>query len=146
VVFGQSAGGTLTKAQVIEQGSKICRAGESKVNRLPQITSQNPFAKSAPAGDTQRAIAFLAGYANALAGVRAGLARLHPPAEGRPLFAGFIRDLGPTIATFRQARSEALKRKYDAALADVQKAFGLFEQASKKTKAHGFPKGVCQAG
>jgi hypothetical protein len=144
--FGQSGGGTLTKAQVIEQGSKICRAGEAKVNRLPQITSRNPFARTAPAGDAQRAIAFLAGYANALAGVRTGLAQLHPPADGRPLFESFVLDLGPTIATFRRARSEGLTRKYDAALADVQKAFGLFEQASKKTKAYGFPKGVCQAG
>jgi hypothetical protein len=131
---------------VIQQGSKICRAGEAKVNRLPQIKSQNPFAKSAPAGDAQRAIAFLAGYANALAGVRAGLAGLQPPVQGRALLQGFIRDLGPTIATFRQARSEALVHKYDAAQADVQKAFGKFEQAGKKTKAYGFPNGVCQAG
>jgi len=144
--LGQSSGGTLTKAQVIQQGSKICRAGEAKVNRLPQITSQNPFAKSAPAGDAQRAIAFLAGYANALAGVRAGLAQLQPPAPGRALFEGFVRDLGPTIATFRRARGEALAHKYDAAMSDVQKAFGRFEQASKETEAYGFPKGVCQAG
>ena len=144
--LAHDSGGTLTKAQVIAQGSKICRAGEAKVNQLPQITSQNPFAKNAPTGDAHRAIVFLAGYANALAGVRAGLSQLKPPVEGRSLFEGFIHQLGPAIATFRRARSEALAHHNDAALGDVQKAFGLFAKASQKTKAYGFPKGVCQSG
>jgi hypothetical protein len=146
VALGQDSGGTLTKAQVIEQGSEICRAGEAKVDQLPQISSRNPFAKNAPKGDAQRAIVFLNGYANALAGVRAGLSQLKPPIEGRSLFEGFIQQLGPTITTFRRARSEALAHEFQAALGDVQKAFGLFAKASQKTKAYGFPKGVCQSG
>lgn len=146
VALASESGGTLTKAEVIEQGSKICRAGEAKVNQLPQITSQNPFAKNAAKGDAQRAIVFLNGYANALAGVRAGLSQLKPPVEDRSLFEGFIQQLGPTIATFRRARTEAVAHEYQSALGDVQKAFGLFAKASQKTKAYGFPKGVCKSG
>lgn len=144
--LASGGGEALTKAEVIKRGSAICRAGERKVNALPQIRSQNPFARTAPAGDRQRAIVFVAGYADALAAVRRGLARLNPPAQGRALFEGFIADLGPTVATFRKAHSEAVAGKYKAALRDVDHAFGLFAQASKKTKAYGFPKGVCQAG
>src|SRR5262245_59541147 len=138
------AGQPLTKAGVIAEGSKICKAGEQKVNRLPQVKSQNPFAKNAPKGDAQRAIAFIAGYANALDGVRVGLSRLQPPPAGRPLFEGFLRDLEPAIAAFRKAHGEAVAGRYAAAMGDVQKAIGLFEKASAKTKAYGFPKGVCQ--
>jgi hypothetical protein len=141
--FGQRGSGALTKAEVIAKGSKICRAAEAKVNRLPEVTSENPFAKTAPAGDAQRAIVFLAGFADALAGVRAGFAQLDAPAQGRSLLRGFIRDLGPTIATFRRAHNEALAHKYDAASAHAEKAFGLFEKASRQTRAYGFPKDVC---
>jgi hypothetical protein len=136
----------LTKPEVIKRGSAICMAGEQKVNALPQIRSENPFSKTAPAGDRQRAIVFLAGYADALAGVRRGLAQLNPPAEDRTLFVGFVADLGPIVATFRKAHREAVAGRYHAALTDTDTAFGLFARASKKTKAYGFPKGVCQAG
>src|SRR5262249_54615863 len=128
------------------RGSAICRAAERKVNALPQPRSQNPFAASAPKGDRERAILFLAGYANALDGVRVGLAGLKAPAQGRALLEGFIADLRPTVATFRRAHDEAVAGHGATALRDTQHAFGMFERASAKTKAYGFPKGVCQAG
>jgi hypothetical protein len=54
--------------------------------------------------------------------------------------------LGPTIAAFRAGHAAALAHRYSAALADVQRGFRLFARASAKTKAYGFPKGVCQSG
>jgi hypothetical protein len=135
----------LTRAEVIERASLICKAGEQKVNRLPQL-SQDPFAADAPTGDAARAIRFLAGYADALDGVRAGLARIEPPAPRRALFEGFVADLGPTVAAFRRARADARAGRYRAAEAEAGRGFRLFAQASKKTRAYGFPEGVCQDG
>jgi len=36
--------------------------------------------------------------------------------------------------------------RYHAAELRAKQGFSLFERASKKTRAYGFPKGVCQAG
>jgi hypothetical protein len=141
-----AAGATLTKQQVIARGTQICKAAERKVDHLPQIRSQNPFGPTAPKGDAARAIAFLAGYANALEGVRKGLAKLDPAPQGRALITGFVAQLGPTVGAFRLAHADALAGRYKAAMSQTQRGFSLFEKASVKTRAYGFPKGVCQAG
>jgi hypothetical protein len=145
-IAAPAAGATLTKAQVIQRGTVICKAGERKVEALPQIRSQHPFAVNAPKGDADRATHFLAGYADALAGVRAGLATLDAPPQGRALLKGFIADLGPTVAAFRKAHADATAGRGSAAEAEAQRGFALFAKASRKTKAYGFPKGVCQSG
>jgi hypothetical protein len=139
---------TLTKQQVIERGSVICRAAQHRVEETPGPRSQNPFGKSAPNGDRQRALNFIDVYAGSLASVRHGLGTLVPqaPSRGRPLLVSFVSQLGPTIAAFRTAHAAALAHHYPRALAEVHRAFGLFATASAKTKAYGFPKGVCQAG
>ena len=136
---------SLTKAAVIARGTVICKAAERKVDALPSPRSQNPFAQTAPKGDRARAIAFTAGYANALSGVRRGLGALDAPPADRGLLMGFVSDLGPTIAAFRTAHADALAGRFAASLAATQKGFGLFARASAKTKAYGFPKwkGVC---
>jgi len=139
---------TLTKAQVIKRGSAICRAAERRVEATPGPRSQNPFAKTAPKGDRERALKFMAVYAGSLTSVHVGLgklARIAPP-EGRPLLVSFVTQLGPTIAAFRAGHAAALAHRDAAALADVQRGFRLFARASAKTKAYGFPKGVCQSG
>ncbi len=146
VALARGADRTLTKAQVIARGSAICKAGERKVNALPQIRSANPFASTAPKGDKERAIVFIAGYASALEGVRVGLARLAPPTQDRELFETFVADLRPTVAAFRAGHRAALAGRYALAMSKVQRGFALFAKASKNTKAYGFPKGVCQAG
>ena len=140
------AGDTLTKAQVIARGSVICRAAERKVDALPQIRSEHPFARNAPAGEPQRAIVFLDGYADALAGVRRGLGTLAAPPRGRALLEGFVADLGPAVAAFRRAHDDAVAGRFAAAESEAARAFALFEEASRKTAAYGFPKGVCQSG
>jgi hypothetical protein len=140
------AGTMLTKPQVIQRASLICRAAQRRVEALPPIRSQHPFAKTAPKGDAARAIRFLAVYGDALESVRQGLAKLDLPPQGRSLLRGFITDLGPIIATFRRAHSDAIDGRYSTSEAAANRAFGLFAQASKKTAAYGFPKGVCQAG
>lgn len=145
-VAGCGGTNTLTKAQVIKQGSAICRAAERKVERLQAPRSQNPFAKDAPKGDRRRAVTFLAGYANALDGARRGLAQLHPPRQGKQQLESFISQLGPTVARFRRAHDEAAADDGRAAMADAQAAFGMFAKASAETKAYGFPRGVCQSG
>jgi hypothetical protein len=58
----------------------------------------------------------------------------------------FVAQLGPTIAAFRAGHAAALAHRDQAALADVQRGFTLFARASAKTRAYGFPKGVCQSG
>jgi hypothetical protein len=139
---------TLTKAQVIDRGSAICRAAERRVDATPGPRSQNPFAVNAPKGDRERALRFMAVYASSLSSVRTGLRRLIPsaPRGGRPLLVSFVAQLGPSIASFRAGRDAALQHHYARALADVKQGFVLFARASAKTKAYGFPKGVCQSG
>jgi hypothetical protein len=139
---------TLTKAQVITRGSAICRAAERRVEATPAPRSQNPFGSTAPKGDRERALAFMNVYASSLTSVRNGIGRLVrvAPQEERPLLVSFVSQLGPTISAFRSGHAAALAHKDARALADVQRGFKLFEQASVKTKAYGFPKGVCQAG
>jgi hypothetical protein len=143
-----AGGQTITKEQVIQRGGAICRAAERQVEATPAPKSQNPFAKTAPAGDRTRALKFIAVYASSLTNVRTGLARLVPlsPPRDRPLLASFVNQLGPTIAAFRAAHAAAVSHQYHRALADVQRGFALFGRASAKTKAYGFPRGVCQAG
>jgi len=140
------AGGTLTKAEVIKRGSAICKKAQGSVQRLPQPRSQNPFSKTAPKGDAARGEAFLKGYADALQTVRTGLAHLNAPAEGRPLLQSFLAQLGPVIATFREARSQAIAGHGAVAIRTVQRAFALWTKASARTRAYGFPKDVCQSG
>jgi hypothetical protein len=89
---------------------------------------------------------FLDVYADALESVRVGLGKLAAPPEGRALLTGFVAELRPTVATFRTARADALAGRYKAALAHAESAFAMFDRASAKTKAYGFPKGVCQSG
>jgi hypothetical protein len=148
--FAVAAGGcggnaeTLSKAEVIQRASGICMAQEKKVLALPQLTSENPFADDAPAGDREKARRFLAGYADALETVRTQLGELALPEEGREQLEGFVEDLGPTVAKLREAERAAAQGDPQA-LALANEAFGLFEQASKQTAAYGFPKDVCGA-
>lgn len=135
---------TLSKAEVIERASGICIAQEKKVRALPQLTSENPFAESAPAGDREKARRFLAGYGDALETVRTRLGELALPDEDREQLEGFIEDLGPTVAKLRAAERAAAQGD-PRALALANQAFGLFEEASKQTAAYGFPKDVCGA-
>ncbi len=138
----------LTKAQVIARGSTVCRAAEHRVDATPAPRSQNPFATTAPKGDRARALRFMAVYASSLTSVRRGFTHLVPraPLAGRPLLTSFVAQLRPTIAAFRAGHSAALSHHYARALRKVQRGFTLFTRASAKTKAYGFPKGVCQAG
>jgi hypothetical protein len=139
---------TLTKTQVIERGSAICRAAERRVEATPGPRSQDPFAKTAPKGDRERALKFMAVYASSLASVQIGLGKLvhEAPLQDRSLLVSFVSQLNPTISAFRAGHAAALAHHYPASLADVQRGFELFARASVKTKAYGFPKGVCQSG
>jgi hypothetical protein len=135
---------TLSKAEVIQRASGICLAQEKKVRALPQLTSENPFAESAPAGDREKARRFLAVYGDALESVRTQLGELALPAEDREQLEGFIEDLGPTVAKLREAEQAAAQGD-PRALTLANQAFGLFEEASKQTAAYGFPRDVCGA-
>jgi hypothetical protein len=136
---GGGSDNTLTKAQVIKQGSVICKAAEKRVERLPQPAAQHPFADPANA---RKARQFLTGYADALADSRTGLSRLAAPGTDRALLDGYLRDIGTVAARLRAAS------KAPAAQAEHQAnaAFPLFETASPQTAEYGFPKGVCGAG
>jgi hypothetical protein len=135
---------TLSKAEVIGRASAICLAQEAKVRALPQLKSENPFAKNAPEGDREKAQRFLAGYADALETVRTQLGQLALPDEDKEKLEGFIEDLGPTVERLREAE-RAASRNDPRALTLANEAFGLFEEASKQTAAYGFPKDVCGA-
>jgi hypothetical protein len=143
-----AAAATLTKAQVIARGTAVCKAAERRVDATPGPRSQNPFAPSAPKGDAERATRFMAVYASSLESVRVGLGRLAAaaPVQGRGLLTAFVADLKPTVAAFRAGHDAAVAHEYARAMADVQRGFARFNNASVKTKAYGFPKGVCQSG
>lgn len=137
---------TLSKREVIKRGSAICKAAEKKVNALPEPRSENPFAKDAPKGDPEKARQFLAGYGAALEGVREQLGELELPNQDKEQVEGFIDDLGPTVKRFRDAATATARGDYKAAKEAGMDAFRRFEEASKKTAAYGFPRGVCQTG
>ena len=139
---GGSSDKTLTKNQVIARGTVICKSAEKRVEKLPQLTVQHPFAKGTSASTHQKARQFLAGYADALESSRAGLAKLDAPKQDRQLLDGYLADLSRIVGQFRSA-AKAPDANVEAA---AQKAFGVFEQASSQTKQYGFPKGVCGAG
>ena len=137
---------TLTKAAVIARGTVICKAAERKVDALPSPRSQNPFAPTAPKGDRARAIAFMAGYANALSGVRRGLGALDAPPAGRGLLEGFVSELGPTIAAFRTAHADALAGRFAASLAATPEGVRAVRAGQREDEGLRLPKGVCQSG
>ena len=129
---------------MIERASAICTAQEKKVRALPQLTSENPFAKDAPSGEREKAEKFLGGYADALQTVRTRLGELALPEQDEEKLEGFVDDLGPTVNKLREAE-RAAARNDARALAVANEAFGLFEEASKKTAAYGFPNDICGA-
>lgn len=133
---------TLTKAQVIRQGTVVCKAAERRVNQLPSPTSEHPFAKDASAAEKKSARKFLSGYADALEMSRQGLQRLDAPAQDKNLLDGYIRDLGTIVEKIRAASTA--DDQHAEALAN--EGFQLFDKASKQTAAYGFPKGVCGSG
>jgi hypothetical protein len=139
---GKTTDNTLTKNQVIARGTVICKAAEKRVEKLPQPTTQHPFAKGTPAKERTAAREFLAGYADALEYSRSGLAKLAAPAQGKQLLDGYLSDLSKVEAQFRLAA----KAPDPQVEGDAMKAFAMFEKASSQTKQYGFPKGVCQAG
>jgi hypothetical protein len=139
---GGSKPATLTKAEVIKRGTVICKAAERRAASLPEPTTEHPFAKSAPAAVQQRARHWLTGMADALDASRVSLLKLAAPPQDRELLDGYLKDIGTVVTELRAAS------KADGSKAEVQaqKAFGLFERASRQTAAYGFPKGVCGAG
>jgi hypothetical protein len=139
---GGSSDKTITKSQVIARGTVICKTAEKQVEKLPQPTVQHPFAKGTSAAVHQNARRFLAGYADALEYSRQGLAKLDAPAQDKQLLDGYLTDLSRIVTQFRVA-AKARDAQVEAA---AQKAFGMFEQASRQTKQYGFAKGVCGAG
>jgi hypothetical protein len=144
VAAGCSGGSdkTLTKAEVIKQGTAICKAAEQRVSSLPQPTVEHPFAKGTSPAVQARARRFLTGYADALDLSRAGLAKLKAPEQDRDLLDGYLRDTGAIVAELRTA-SKAPAPDVEAKAND---AFARFDKASSQTKKYGFPKGVCQSG
>ena len=130
----------LTKREVIAKGSVICRAAERKVNALPSPRSQDPFAANAPKGDRARGLRFVAGYADALASVRVGLARLDAPPAGRPLLESFIAQLGPTIEAFRMAHTEAVAGGTNGRPPDVHRNSASSRRQARKRRPTGSPR------
>jgi hypothetical protein len=133
---------TLTKAQVIAQGGRICKAAERKVTALPQLTSEHPFGPGTSQAEHRKARRFLAGYADALAGSLDALARLNAPKDDRQLLNGYIRATRGVVAKLRSA-STAPDAKVEP---QANEAFAMFDDASKQSAAYGFPKGVCGSG
>jgi hypothetical protein len=133
---------TLTKSQVIARGGAVCKQAEQRVNRLPQLTVQHPFAKGTSAKTRSDARKFLSGYADALDFSRKGLAALDAPKQDHQLLQGYLTDLTRIAVEFRTAAKAPDSQVEN----DAQKAFAMFEQASSQTKRYGFPRGVCQAG
>jgi hypothetical protein len=139
---GGTSDDTLTKAEVIKQGTVICKAAEKRVESLPQLTVEHPFAKGVSPAVGRQARRFLTGYAEALDYSRVGLMKLAAPEQDKVLLDGYLRDIGKVVTELRTASKAPAPQVEDQANA----AFGLFEKASSQTKRYGFPKGVCGAG
>jgi hypothetical protein len=139
---GGSSDKPLTKTEVIRQGSAICRSAEKRVEKLPQLTVEHPFAKGVDPAVGRKARQFLAGYADALDSSRVGLSRLAAPDRDRALLDGYLRDVHEVVSELRAASKAPAAQVEDRANA----AFRLFEKASSQTARYGFPKGVCGAG
>jgi protein involved in sex pheromone biosynthesis len=139
---GGSSDNTLTKSEVIKQGTVICKAAEKRVENLPQLRVEHPFAKGVDPAVARRARQFLVGYADALNYSRVELLKLRAPSNDKQLLDGYLRDLGQVVDELRAASKARGAQAEDEANA----AFGLFEKASSQTAKYGFPKGVCGAG
>jgi hypothetical protein len=137
---------TLSKAEMIQRGTAICKAGERSVGSLPQLTSQHPLGPNASRRERRDALRFISGYANALATVRSRLAELELPRDNRLLLERFIADLDPIVGELRKAARLGRAGHGDGAEAAVNHAFALFAKASERTAAYGFPRGVCRSG
>lgn len=132
---------TLTKAEVIGQGSMICKEAEQSVNELPQPV-EHPFAEGSTAQQQQDARAFLSGYADGLGSTLEQLRALNAPEEDKELLDGYIDDTGVAVEKLREA-SEAPPQEVEPM---ANEAFGLYAEASSQTAEYGFSKGVCGAG
>jgi hypothetical protein len=139
---GGGSDNTLTKSQVIKRGTVVCKAAEKRVETLPQLTVEHPFAKGVDPAVGRQARKFLAGYADALNYSRVGLLELRAPSQDKQLLDGYLRDIGKVVGELRAASKAPAARVEDQANA----AFRHFEKASAQTAKYGFPKGVCQAG
>jgi hypothetical protein len=139
---GGSSDKPLTKAEVIKRGSVICKTAEKRVEKLPQLTVEHPFAKGVDPAVGKKARVFLTGYANALEYSRAGLLKLAAPPQDKALLDGYLRDIGKVVVELRAASKAPAAQVEDQA----QAAFAGFEKASAQTAKYGFPKGVCGAG
>src|SRR3954462_4364030 len=91
----------LTKSQVIARGTVICKNAEKRVEALPQLAVEHPFAKGNSAKTQNDARTFLAGYADALELSHSGLAKLDAPSEDKELLDGYLGDLSRIAAQFR---------------------------------------------
>jgi hypothetical protein len=139
---GGGSDNTLSKAEVIKQGTVICKAAEKRAEKLPQLTVEHPFAKGVDPAVGRQARRFLAGYAAALDYSRVGLSRLAAPDEDKSLLDGYLRDIRSVVTELRAASKAPAAGVEQRANA----AFRLFEKASSQTARYGFPKGVCGAG
>jgi hypothetical protein len=133
---------TLTKAQVIAQGGKICKAAERKAEALPAPTSEHPFGPGTSQSEHRQTRNWLAGEANAIEESVDGLAGLAAPEEDRELLTGYIRDTRAVVVKLREA-SRAPNAKVED---EANEGFSMFDEASRQTAQYGFPKGVCGSG
>jgi hypothetical protein len=133
---------TLTKQQVISKGTTVCKHAEAEVNKLPQLTTEHPFAKGTSASERRTARRFLVGYANALDDSHDGLARLDAPQDGKQLLDAYLAGI-TKVADELRAASKAPDAQVEGM---VGQAFGLFDSISKNTAQYGFAKGVCGSG
>jgi hypothetical protein len=133
---------TLTKAQVISQGTTICKDAEAEVNALPQLTTQHPFAPGTSVRERRTARTFLVGYAKALDDSRLGLATLKAPSDDKNLLDAYLAGIERVAAELRAA-AKAPNAQVERA---VGKAFARFDTVSANTAKYGFGKGVCASG
>jgi hypothetical protein len=132
---------TLTKAEVIDQGSAICEEAIQRVDELPQ-PSQHPFAKGASQAEGSRAREFLVGQADAFQSVSDGFRELDYPEAQSELLDAFIENTG-TLAGQLRAASTADPQ---AVVPKAEQAYALFGEAGSAAAEYGFPNGACGSG
>jgi nitrous oxide reductase accessory protein NosL len=132
---------TLTKAEVIEQGSAICDRARQRVDELPQ-PSEHPFAKGSPQAEQQAAREFLLGQAAAFRSVADGFGELSVPEEGREPLDQFIEEMGG-VGEQLEAASTLEPQQVEKR---AEKAYARFVEAGERASEYGFPEGTCGVG
>lgn len=127
---------TLTKAEFIQKGDKLCSQFQQRSRDVQPKT--DPFQPGAAPADLQVAPRFLDYFATNLPQLAGDLRGLSPPPEERPLLNQTLSRLDGSGRQFARAKRAFEAGDPAAAKATLDRAFGSLEQAARSAQQYGF--------